>query len=241
MSLLTCHWRNLAFANYIISPEILEKYLPSYTKIDYFDRKCYVSLVGFQFKDIEIAGVKIPFYTDFEEINLRFYVKRFDGTTWRKGTVFISEIADKSVLKILANSFLHEKYQTLKTKQEVKENSDFIETGYSWKAGRNWQSIEMIGENSPKLVAEGTEPHFIMDRPWGYQKYDALTTNEYEVSHPQWKILPVSTFDINVDFKESFGSAFSILNGILPHSVILAEGSLVSVKGMNKITSSIQE
>lgn len=223
--------------NYIISPEILENYLPAYTIIDYFKGNCFTSLVGFPFRNVEIAGMKIPFYTDFEEINLRFYVKRFDGTTWRKGTVFISEIANKSALKFLANSFLHEKYQTLETRQEIKENSELIETKYSWRTWMNWQFLNLISEKPSESVAEGTEAHFIMDRSSGYQKYDTATTNEYGISHPKWNIYPIRSFDINVDFEESFDSNFPVLNETLPHSVILARGSSVAVKQINKITS----
>src|SRR5690554_2475742 len=113
MSLLTCHWNKLIFANYIVPPEILEKHLPTHTQLDYFNGQCYVSLVGFQFRKVEIADVKVPFHTDFEEINLRCYVKRLDGQTWRKGTVFLGEIVDKPALAILANSLFRENYKVL--------------------------------------------------------------------------------------------------------------------------------
>ena len=67
MEILTCEWRKLLFANYQVPAELLERHLPPHTELDYFNGKCYVSLVGFQFKNVKAAGVPIPFHTDFEE------------------------------------------------------------------------------------------------------------------------------------------------------------------------------
>lgn len=93
-----------------VQDEILEKYLPAHTKPDHLNGNCFVSLVGFQFRDLEAAGIKVPLYSDFEEIRLRLYVKRFDGAKWRKGVDSIAEIVDKVVLKLLANTVLSEDY-----------------------------------------------------------------------------------------------------------------------------------
>ena len=35
-----------------------------------------MSVVGFMFADTRIRGIAIPFHRTFEEVNLRFYVKR---------------------------------------------------------------------------------------------------------------------------------------------------------------------
>ena len=141
MSPITCDWKKLAFANYIVPPEILKNHLPMHTQLDYFNGNCYVSLVGFQFQNVKIAGVKVPFHTDFEEINLRFYVKRSDGQNWRKGTVFINEIADKAALGLLANSLFHENYKTLPTRQEFSEKDGELLAGYFFEFEDKWQHI----------------------------------------------------------------------------------------------------
>lgn len=235
MSLLTCEWRKLAFANYIVTPEIVQKHLPPFKEIDFYNGNCYVSLVGFQFKNVEIADVKVPLHTNFEEINLRFYVKRFDGTSWRKGTVFISEITDRAALSILANSIFHENYQTMPTKQEVKEEPDSFHIAYSWKKDENWQQIKIISEKIAKQVLKGSETHFIIDRPYGYGKHKENSTNEYKISHPLWDIYSAKEYDLNVDFTKNFGAEFSILNNTDPYSVFVAEGSHVSVEGRDKI------
>lgn len=230
MSLLTCEWRKLAFANYIVPPEILEKHLPADTQLDYHNGNCFVSLVGFQFKDVKIAGIKVPLHTDFEEINLRFYVKRKDGTNWRKGTVFISEIADRAALSSLANSVFNENYQTLPTRQQVIEKEDQIRVRYEWLYRDEWQHLEVRSNNIASPVVKGSEADFLIHRYWCYGKQSEDETNEYSISHAEWPIYSVEEYSIAVDFSRVFGSEFNILSSATPHSVILAEGSSVSAE-----------
>lgn len=230
MSLLTCEWRKLAFANYIVPPEILEKYLPAHTKLDYHNGNCFVSLVGFQFEDVKIAGVKVPFHTHFEEINLRFYVKRFDGTEWRKGTVFISEIADKAALSTLANAVFHENYQTLPTRQRIKEDKDSLSVRYELEYEDEWQHFQVKSNTLATPVVKDSEADFLIHRFWGYGIHNEDETNEYKISHPDWPIYSVEEYSIAIDFSRVFGSEFNILSSATPHSVILAEGSPVSAE-----------
>ena len=121
MSFLTAQWKNLALINYEIDAEILEKYLPKGTEIDLWNGKCYVSLVGFMFEDVKILGVKIPFHINFEEVNLRFYVKRFENGEWKRGVVFIKEIVPKHALSFVANTVYKEHYETLAMQHYVNQ------------------------------------------------------------------------------------------------------------------------
>jgi uncharacterized protein len=98
MSFLTAEWRKLAIANYLVSPKLLEKYIPSGTSLDLYQDKCFVSLVGFMFLNTKVLGLKIPFHENFEEVNLRFYVKRIDNNILKRGVVFIKEIVPKPAL-----------------------------------------------------------------------------------------------------------------------------------------------
>ncbi|MBC7641208.1 MAG: DUF2071 domain-containing protein, partial [Flavobacterium sp.] len=75
MSFLTAEWNDLVLINYIIDQKILEKYVPKGTELDLWNGKCYISLIGFMFENVNVLGIKIPFHINFEEVNLRFYVK----------------------------------------------------------------------------------------------------------------------------------------------------------------------
>ena len=53
MSFLTAEWRKLAFLNYEIDPKVLEPHIPFGTELDFYNNKCYVSLIGFMFMDTD--------------------------------------------------------------------------------------------------------------------------------------------------------------------------------------------
>ena len=60
-------------------------------------------------------------------------------------------------------------------------------------------------------------------------------TFEYEVVHPRWECYEVLEYEIHVDFKKLYGNDFGVLNDMVPTSVMLAEGSEVSVENKKSI------
>src|SRR5262249_31152496 len=111
---LKAEWRKLAMANYAIDKNILTPSIPAKTELDLWNDTCYVSLVGFMFLNTSIKGFKIPFHINFEEVNLRFYVRYQDGTEWKRGVVFIKEIVPKPALTFVANTAYGEHYETMR-------------------------------------------------------------------------------------------------------------------------------
>src|SRR5713226_7870909 len=90
---LTAEWRDLVMLNYEVDPSLLEPHAPVGTELDSFEGKTYVSLVGFCFSKTRLWGkIAVPFHTEFEEVNLRFYVRRREGSEKRRGVCFIAEI-----------------------------------------------------------------------------------------------------------------------------------------------------
>lgn len=82
---LQAEWRKLAMANYAVDNRLLGEFLPPNTEIDLWNDICYLSLVGFMFQDTKVKGLKIPFHINFEEVNLRFYVRYKDAGEWKRG------------------------------------------------------------------------------------------------------------------------------------------------------------
>ena len=99
--------------NYEVDPRILKPYIPFATELDLWQGKALVSMVGFLFEDTRVMGVKWPLHVDFEEVNLRFYVRHFDGTEWKRGAVFVSEIVPKKIIAGIANTLYREHYTAL--------------------------------------------------------------------------------------------------------------------------------
>ncbi len=226
---LTAAWKNLVMANYIVDPAVLTPYLPNKTELDFFNGNCYVSLVGFMFANTRILGFKIPFHVNFEEVNLRFYVRYHDNGTWKRGTVFIKEIVPKAAISFVANTIYHEKYVTKSMKHAATETAAEIAISYQWKHKGIWNSIEATVEKPAQPMLSGSAEEFIAEHYWGYSKYNDTITFEYNVQHPPWKIYPLKHYKIDCDFRSLYGAAFAEFTNAIPNSIFVAEGSAISV------------
>jgi uncharacterized protein len=235
MSFLTAQWKNLIMANYIVNSKVLQKYLPAGTELDYWNGNCYVSLVGFLFKNTKVLGFKIPNHTNFEEVNLRFYVKRFENGEWKRGVVFIQEIVPKSMITLVANTFYRENYKTLVMQHENQLKAEIRKVSYSWENQKKTNRITVNAYDFASTIEEGSEAEFITEHYFGYTKYNKNTTYEYEVKHPKWQQYLIKNFNITIDFKNAYGSDFAFMNELNPSSVFLAKGSEISVENKRKI------
>lgn len=236
MSFLTAEWRKLAMANYAIDPAILAPYVPPGTELDSFNGKHFVSLIGFMFLNTRVLGVKVPFHVNFEEVNLRFYVRYNDDGDWKRGVVFIKEIVPKAAITFVANTLYGEHYVTLPMRHRWADAGETREVGYEWKLGGRWQHFSVKADLQPTPIAIGSEEEFITEHYWGYTKTGDSTTTAYEVTHPRWEQYPVQDYRIDVDFGENYGREFSILDKLRPTSVLLAEGSEITVEGKQYIS-----
>ncbi|MFT5819141.1 MAG: hypothetical protein ACI8ZM_000364 [Crocinitomix sp.] len=244
MSFLKAEWRKLILVNYAVDPQILKPYLPAKTELDLHNGKCMVSLVGFKFVNTKMLGIKIPFHINFEEVNLRFYVKHKTGGDWKRGVVFIKEIVPKRAISIVANTIYKEHYETCKMRHTWEETPDEFTINYSWKKKGKWQDVEVKAAKTPfkidpKAVYEvgslESDIAFITEHYWGYTKIDANKSFEYEVTHPIWDAYPVKSYRVNVDFRMVYGNDFAHLIDAVPLSVMLAEGSEITVEKAVKV------
>lgn len=232
---LTAEWRKLAIANYSVNPKILKPYLPYKTELDIWDNKCYVSLVGFRFINTKIKGISIPFHRHFEEANLRFYVRYKDSNGWKRGVTFIKEIVPRHALTIIANTIYKEKYITLPMKHHWNIQEDLLDISYSWKLNQIWNSFSVTAYPTPLSIKHDSEEEFITEHYWGYTPLAGKKCSEYGVEHPCWDTYKVKDFKINVSFDKVYDKSFLFLNSQTPDSVMLAEGSEIIVRSMQKI------
>lgn len=233
MSFLKAEWKKLIMVNYTVNPSILKNYVPNGVELDLFENKCYISLVGFMFKNTTLLGIKVPYHVDFEEVNLRFYVKRNTEKEIKRGVVFIKEIVPKPGLTFVANSVYKENYHTLPMKHNWNEQNDFLNIEYLWKCNQKWNSISVKSDKKALPIVNNSETHFIAEHYWGYTKKNKNKTIEYEVTHPIWEYYPVIESSIDVDFKANYGKEFEFLNHQKPASIMLLEGSEITVE--NKV------
>ena len=230
---LTAEWRKLAMANYAVDPSLLIRFLPSGTELDLWDSICYVSLVGFMFIDTRLIGFRIPFHTNFEEVNLRFYV-RFKSGEWKRGVVFIKEIVPKRAITFFANHIYKERYETSRMGHRWEISADTLKVKYEWKQ-ENWNTFGVTADNRFMEIPEASEEEFILEHYWGYTKLDNKRTSEYRVEHPRWQVYPVKDYLIDVAFASTYGPEFGFLTKDKPRSVFLAEGSKITVRQGSRI------
>jgi len=235
MSFLTAEWRRLAFANYKIDTKILEPYVPFGTELDLWQGDCFVSLIGFVFKNVKLKGIKIPFHVNFEEVNLRFYVRRNDNGVWKRGVVFIKEIVPLPALVFVANTIYREHYESRKMSYDWIDDATQKVSKYQWLINKQWFTFEVTTEAALIPIAKDSETEFITEHYWGYAGVNDKKTNEYEVTHPRWDQYLVKNFKIDVDFETTYGKTFAFLNSRQPDSVFLAEGSAITIEGKNVI------
>ncbi|MBL7810693.1 MAG: DUF2071 domain-containing protein [Bacteroidetes bacterium] len=226
---LRAEWRKLMMANYAVDPNLLESYIPPHTELDLWNGKCYVSLVGFMFQNTRILGVKIPFHADFEEVNLRFYVKYNDGKVWHRGVVFLREIVPRPAVTLIANTLYGEKYATLRMRHLWVKREGELQVLYGWKK-QKWHSMCIQAEPVLYPIEENSVEEFITEHYRGYTKLAGGKTAEYEVEHPRWEVYKTKSFSIEVDFGKVYGTEFDFLSGSEPDSVLLAEGSQITVR-----------
>lgn len=231
---LTAEWRKLILINYVVDKEILEKYLPPFTVLDDWNGKHYVSIVGFMFLNTKLKGLKVPFHGNFEEVNLRFYVKYNDNGEWKRGAVFISEIVPKPAITFIANTIYKESYRTLPMKHKWTETNEHLMVEYAWKNG-NWNKFSVIANPTSEAIPPNSDADFITEHYWGYTKIGENVTSEYGVGHPRWETYPISAYEIDIDFEKNYGKDFSHLKGAKPDSIMLVEGSEIYVKNGRKI------
>lgn len=226
---LTAKWQNLIMANYEVPVKVLEKYLPKGVEIDLFDNKAYVSLVRFLFKDTKIFRMPIPFLGTFEEVNLRFYVKRIENGKLKRGVVFINESVPYKAVALVANLLYKEHYVVFPTKHNWTVNYDSKNISYEWMVNNKWNSISVKASNTASEMIEGSFEEFIFEHYIGYSKVSNTNTEAYTIHHPKWKINQVLESNLQCNFEDNYGKDFAFLDQTNPASIFLAEGSDISV------------
>src|SRR5437764_1277540 len=160
---LTANWKYLAMLNFLVDPELLAPRVPTGTELDFHNGETYLSVVGFLFYHTVVMGVPIPRHRNFEEVNLRFYVRKKSGDEWRRGVVFVRELVPKIAIAVTARVFYGEPYLAVPMRSEVTDRDGEVSARYEWRRGSKWECLAMTARGQPQLVAAGTHEEFITE------------------------------------------------------------------------------
>ena len=214
--------------NYVVDPALLSPLVPPGTELDFENGETFVSVVGFLFLDTRLLGLPIPRHRDFEEVNLRFYVRKKSADTWRRGVVFVRELAPRRAIALIARVFYGERYLALPMKHEIEHLDGRLSVGYSWRRGSKWESLRVSAVGKPQSIPAGSHAEFITEHYWGYTCFRG-GCSEYRVEHPRWKVWNAQEFELSAEISGLYGEKFVEPLRTTPRSAFIADGSPVSV------------
>ena len=100
---------------------------------------------------------------------------------------------------------------------------------YEWKIKDQWNGISLDAATQKDFIEKSSIEEFIFERYYGFTKLSNNKTQEYRINHPKWMTHKIIHSEVNCDFGKMYGREFVNLNYKQPDSVLLADGSIVSV------------
>jgi uncharacterized protein YqjF (DUF2071 family) len=237
---LTAEWRYLVMLNYDVDAAILHALVPRHTELDLWNGRAIASVVGFRFLRTRLFGLPIPLHRNFEEVNLRFYVRRTapNGDV-RRGVVFVRELVPRLAIALTARAAYNEPYLAVRMRSTVPSEPVKApgRVAYEWRTGSRWQSVSATAIGEATLPPPLSEAAFITEHFWGYTRQRDGGTVEYEVSHPRWRVWTGTSPSLVADVPRLYGSSFARALAGQPASTFIAEGSEVTVFRPRRIWS----
>jgi uncharacterized protein YqjF (DUF2071 family) len=251
---LTARWTDLLLLNFRVPRELLASLAPPGTEPDLHDGDAYLSVVGFRFQNTRLFGLPIPGHTRFVEINLRYYVRRqLRDSQWRRGVVFVKEIAPRRAIGAAANWLYNENYITRPMRSTIHIADSILSPGdtieYAWQtrifplpfrkrqgegsataAHTNfWNRLAARIAAPLQLSTPGSFEEFIIDNYWGYVRGRNGRTREYRVMHDPWRVAPAADVVWDCDLAATYDPPFAEYLAAPPASALIAEGSPIEL------------
>ena len=230
---LTAEWRQLAMLNFEVDPKVLRPLVPAGTELDDWQGRTLVSLVGFLFLNTRVFGAAIPFHRNFEEVNLRFYVRRKASDGWRRAVVFVKEIVPRFAIALTARVLYGENYVSVPMRHRIDRENGCLagprRVSYSWRFRGRENCMELCADGEAEEVADGSEVEFVTEHYWGYARRRGGRTTEYRVEHPRWRVSTATATHLDCDVAGLYGRQYVEFLQTPPASAFLADGSEVTV------------
>jgi uncharacterized protein YqjF (DUF2071 family) len=230
---LTAEWRYLLMLNYAVEPDLLRPHVPNGIELDTWNGNAYVSMVGFLFLHTRVLGVRMPGHGNFEEVNLRFYVRRRAPEGWRRGVVFIKEVVPRQLIAAVARLYYNEPYEAMPMRHAIDTENGTLKSGgaveYGWRSRNGWNFLRVATVGIPQATVAGSQEEFITEHYWGYTAQKNGRCKEYRMDHVRWNVWQTEKAVLQCDTASLYGAKFSDPLQSPPQSAFVAEGSPVIV------------
>ena len=156
---------------------------------------------------------------NFEEVNLRFYVRRRESGEVRRGVVFVKEIVPRRAIAYVARWSYGEKYFAYPTRHTI---SEWVHLQRKFRD--KWHAVGGVASGAASLLREGCLEQFATEHYWGYSTKREGGSVEYRLSHVPWWAWTVSETRFEGDGDLFYGDEFGECLNRAPDSAFIAEG-----------------
>ena len=173
-------------------------------------------------------GIPVPFHRNFEEVNLRFYVRRFADGGWRRGVVFVRELVPRGRHRIYCPKFL---WRTLRAVPMSHDRSGGWPVACPvWLARRGGsQFIEVPPGNRLRPSSPGPRRNSSPNIT-GVTLADRMEPRNTKSNILSGKYMPGLAMTVQVEVARLYGAEFVPALSTAPASCFMAVGSDVVVR-----------
>jgi uncharacterized protein YqjF (DUF2071 family) len=226
---MQAEWRQLVMLSYAVDPALLLRWIPKPLELNFWKGKAFITLVGLMNRNVRVIGIPVPFHRSFEQVNLRFYVRRKIDEGFRHGVMFIKQVVSREVIAAAARQIYREHVISLPMKHDFQLNprrqQDRFSVQYSWKFKQEWLEIAVQTKGEAFEPKKNSLERFIVERFWGYSGLASQQVLEYHVEHPPWIVRKVEDVQLNGDLGGFYGKTIGKVLKSAPDSAFVATGS----------------
>ena len=229
---LRAEWRYLVMLNYEVDPALLAPHVPAGTVLDLHEGRALASVVAFRFLRTRVLGVPFPLHTSFDEVNLRFYVRReLAGGEVRRAATFVRELVPRRAIAAVARLAYNEPYRVARMRSIAPRGLTEApgRLVYEWRRAGRWERAGATAVEAPRPLVVGSETAFVAEHYWGYTRQRDGGTVEYHVEHPSWRTWEARDVEFDADVRGLYGGEWEETFARGPRSAFVAEGSAVTV------------
>ena len=231
---LVADWQNPLLFSWPVADAALDPLLPPGLELDRWEDSAYISLVGLRFDNMRVFGVP-ALRRAYDEINLRFYVRRrVVGEDGRPGVVFLRQLVPHRLTELAARVMYGEPFETAPTGHEFHGHyasgtmlADCV--AYHWCEKGRRQRFWAAADEAPMIAEPGSLGEFLTSRYWGYNGKPSAGVRTYHLTRPDWQVRQASRWGIDCDFSEVCGGQLTEAMRKAPAAVLLATGSRTAV------------